>query len=197
MPRPAPTSTNLANPNVPTGLTAITARGDDPAFGDVLSYVSLAGTTTNLDLATSTITETGRPTVSYTTQEEIRLTGTATSVLSVTGTADPDIFRVTSTVTLSGTVTTPDVPPSVVFENYRGGLTFSGGGGFDELEILGNNAQYGHRGGKRDQRRRSSDHDRYLGGACRDRDARGQRLDRSRPDRAQRPLPDRRRRRQR
>ncbi|MCG8648662.1 MAG: hypothetical protein MI861_02455, partial [Pirellulales bacterium] len=120
----------------PSDRTSIAIRGGQPDSGsDVLNFNGTGGAiTVNLDLRT--ITEAGLLPVSYDGAETVNIDGNAD--VTVIGGAADDIFDVTPATAGNDGSFTHNGSNGVAF-NYTNAttITFSGGGGTDSLNVLG------------------------------------------------------------
>ncbi len=122
------------------GLDAIEIEGGQPDSGsDVLNFTGSGAGAVTLDLAAQTITEAGFGPVGYAGIETINID--ANNTLTVDGTADNDVFNVTPINADNDGSFEHSGSLGVLF-NYDDAttVTFNGGGGVDELNILGDNA---------------------------------------------------------
>ena len=131
----------LDNPATPTGLAAIRVIGGPPTDGDHLNHVSRTSGAVTLNLSAGIIFEASAPNVTYTGVESIALKGVgAAATLEVVGTTGQDDFVLSGPITGSGSVTSALTTPTVDFDGFLGGLTFNGNGGFDSVELIGNDS---------------------------------------------------------
>ena len=124
----------------PTADTAIEVQGGTPSIGsDVLNFAGTGVGAVTLDLAAETITEAGLLPVSYTGVETVNID--ANNTLTVDGTASNDTIDVTPLNGDNDGSFSHNGSPTVAF-NYDDAtsITFNGGGGVDDLNVLGDAA---------------------------------------------------------